>query len=605
MQNTLTSCDYIIPAMIRRTKLLFALTLLLLPTLLLAEEISLEKARRTAEVFLDKRDGGTRANRRLTCINLDQATRSGEPQDYYIFNREGGGFVIVSALDAARPVLGYSLEHSFSLDEDMPECLSDMLELYSYQIRARRSSGEPATAEERTRWDQELSMTRGERPVAVNLNTALWGQGAPFNRFCPLDTNGKRTITGCTATAISEVMYFHKHPKAGTGTLPGYTKTNGITIEDRPLGYEYEWDKMLPKYKNVAYTDEEANAVARLMSDVGVMCQAKYGTSATSAGSKTGVPRLATYFGYDKSILFFVHNYLTDEQWKEALMEELGIGRPLVCYANIPSGGAGHNFVIDGYDEADRFHVNWGWNGGSNGYFSIGAFYGGYNVGQIGYTRIRPDEGGDYEPCAYLRKTTQSGVVYKGMVYTSGSVLPGNSFKIRFGAVYNETAVTVTLQITFALFDKAGNLKCYLRDSPMSSSFSTGNYKWWSSATATIPSGTVIERGDYMEPLWRVSGETEWRHFANAGNPFDAIEGQLPLDIRDYAELSFDKASKKFTLGSFIGTRWTVYSPTNSVVGSGTTTAVETELPLTDVASGTYRVRLVYGGADFFINITL
>ena len=119
------------------------------------------------------------------------------------------------------------------------------------------------------------------------------------------------------------------------------------------------------------------------------------------------------------------------------------------------------------------------------------------------------------------------------------------------------------------------------------------------------PSGTVIERGDYMEPLWRVSGETEWRHFANAGNPFDAIEGQLPLDIRDYAELSFDKASKKFTLGSFIGTRWTVYSPTNSVVGSGTTTAVETELPLTDVASGTYRVRLVYGGADFFINITL
>ena len=591
--------------MIRRTKLFFALALLLIPGLLQAEEISLDRARQTAEVFLGKREPATRTGARLTCINAGEATRSGEPQDYYIFNREGGGFVIVSALDAAIPVLGYSLEKSFSLDEDMPENLAAMLELYRYQIRARRASGVPATSAERTRWDDELSRTRGERPVAVNLHTAEWGQGAPFNRYCPLDTNGKRTITGCTATAISEVMYFHKHPKAGTGTLPGYTKTNGITIEDRPLGYEYEWDLMLPKYKNVSYTDEQANAVARLMSDVGVMCQAKYGTSATSAGSKTGVPRLAEYFGYDKSVMFFVHNYLTDEQWKEALLEELAIGRPLVCYANIPSGGAGHNFVIDGYDEGERFHVNWGWNGGSNGYFSVGAFYGGYNVGQIGYTHIKPDEGGDYEPCVYLRKTTQSGTVYKGMVYTSGSVLPGNSFKMRFGAVYNETAVTVTIQFMFALYDKNGNLKCYLRDSPFSSSFTTGNYKWWSSATATIPSTAVIERGDYMEPLWRISGETEWRHFANAANPFDAIDGQMPLDIRDYAELAYDKTTRKFTLNSFIGTRWTVYSPTNAVVDSGTTTAVETELPLTNAAPGTYRVRLVYGNADHFISITL
>ena len=591
--------------MIRRTKLFFVLALLLVPTLLLAEEISLNRARRTAETFLSKREGGTRANARLTCINVDATTRSGEPMDYYIFNREGGGFVIVSALDAAIPVLGYSLDKSFSLDVDMPESLADMLALYRYQIRARRASGASATAEERARWEDEGSLTRTERPVTVDLKTAEWGQGAPFNRFCPLDTNGKRTITGCTATAISEVMYFHKHPLAGTGTLPGYTKTNGITIEDRPLGYAYEWDKMLPKYKNVTYTDEQADAVARLMSDVGVMCQAKYGASSTSAGSKTGVPLLATYFGYDKGVLFYVHNYLTDAQWKEALLEELGEGRPLVCYANIPSGGAGHNFVIDGYDEANRFHVNWGWNGGSNGYFSVGAFYGGYNVGQIGYARIRPDQGGDYVPCAYLRKTTQSGTVYKGMVYTSGSVLPGNSFKIRFGAVYNETAITVTIQINFALYDKNGNLKCYLRDSPLSSSFSSGNYKWWSSVTLNVPAGTVIERGDYMEPLWRISGETEWRNFPNAANTEDAIDGQLPLDIRDYAELAYEKATKKFTLNSFIGTRWTLYSPTNTVLESGTTTAVETALPLTNRDAGTYRVRLIYGNADFTIRITI
>ena len=191
------------------------------------------------------------------------------------------------------------------------------------------------------------------------------------------------------------------------------------------------------------------------------------------------------------------------------------------------------------------------------------------------------------------------------MVYTSGSVLPGNTFKLRFGAGYNETAVTITLQFTYALFDKNGNLKCYLKESPVSSSFSTGNYKWWSSSSAAIPSGTVIERGDYMEPLWRASGETEWRHFANAANTEDAIDGRLPLDIRDYAELSYDKATKKFTLNSFIGTRWTLYSPTNTVLESGTTTTVETVLPLTGRDPGTYRLRLIYGNADHTLRITL
>ncbi len=171
--------------------------------------------------------------------------------------------------------------------------------------------------------------------------------------------------------------------------------------------------------------------------------------------------------------------------------------------------------------------------------------------------------------------------------------------------MYNETAITVTIQINFALYDKNGNLKCYLRDSPLSSSFSSGNYKWWSSVTLNVPAGTVIERGDYMEPLWRISGETEWRHFPNAANTEDAIDGQLPLDIRDYAELAYEKATKKFTLNSFIGTRWTLYSPTNTVLESGTTTAVETALPLTNRDAGTYRVRLIYGNADLTIRITI
>ena len=585
--------------------LLFAALMILIPLGAAAEDISLQKARSTAEMFFNNCGVSTRAGSKLTLVNANEIAETRSPSEayYYIFNREGGGFVIISALDAALPVLGYSLEHSFVTEEDgMPENLSQMLELYRYQISERRRSGVPATEDEFGKWREATTLTRAGIPDAIDLQTADWGQGAPFNRLCPLDTSGKKTITGCTATAISEVMHFHKWPVAGHGTLPGYTKNNNITIPDLPLGHEYQWDKMLPKYKNVTYTEEQADAVARLMYDVGVMCQAKYGNSSTSAGSASGVPRLATYMYYDKSIILNYHNYLTDDQWRTILREEIGGGRPVVCFANIPAGGAGHNFVIDGYDAEGRFLVNWGWNAGSNGYYHVGAFYNSYNIGQIGYTRIMPDKGGSYEYNMYLRSHTPDGVPYRGMIYTSGSVVPGYQFKIRFGAIYNASAVDMAAQIQFGHYDKNGNLKCYLRPSPLSSTFTPGNYKWWSSVNITVPSDVTIERGDYMEPLYKEASEAEWKHFINADNDEDVICGRFPLDLQSSTTVTY-KGDKTFVIEGYIGIKWTLLDPDGNQIRSTKTTGTSTTLNLTQYDSGTYTLNLEYAGQSTSIKL--
>ena len=53
----------------------------------------------------------------------------------------------------------------------------------------------------------------------------------------------------------------------------------------------------------------------------------------------------------------------------------LSSGNPILYSAkdiNIAEGIiAGHNFIIDGYDENGLVHVNWGWYGVENGYFDI------------------------------------------------------------------------------------------------------------------------------------------------------------------------------------------------------------------------------------------
>ena len=70
----------------------------------------------------------------------------------------------------------------------------------------------------------------------------------------------------------------------------------------------------------------------------------------------------------------FEHYYENDSIWSRMLIEDLDMKRPLI-YSGHPSSGAGHAWVCDGYRTdaagATTFHMNWGWGGSGDGYFSI------------------------------------------------------------------------------------------------------------------------------------------------------------------------------------------------------------------------------------------
>ena len=50
--------------------------------------------------------------------------------------------------------------------------------------------------------------------------------------------------------------------------------------------------------------------------------------------------------------------------------QELDLERPIVYRGYTSDWGAGHAFVIDGYDD-NYFHLNWGWSGSYNGNYLI------------------------------------------------------------------------------------------------------------------------------------------------------------------------------------------------------------------------------------------
>lgn len=57
------------------------------------------------------------------------------------------------------------------------------------------------------------------------------------------------------------------------------------------------------------------------------------------------------------------------DKWVEILKTEIKNSRPVIYGGTSDSGK--HAFVCDGYDKDGLIHINWGWDGNSNGYFSL------------------------------------------------------------------------------------------------------------------------------------------------------------------------------------------------------------------------------------------
>lgn len=272
---------------------------------------------------------------------------------YYVFDTDDNqGFVIVSGDDRTEPILGYSTNGAFD-EDNMPDNLKAWLQGYADQI--------------------ELIATGKAMPAKVPLHSediaqkmsTTWNQSKPYNGLC--NYNSTLCVTGCTATAISQVMNWNQWPQDATTSIPGYTtKKNSYNIPAL-AATTFDWANMINDYSN-GYTTEQATAVAYLMRYVGQAAKMDYGPSSGASFSNV-IFALVNYFGYDDDIRYVKATGYTIAQWDAMIYDELKL-RP-VPYEGYSTGG-GHAFVIDGYNSSDgTYYVNWGWGGLHDGYYRL------------------------------------------------------------------------------------------------------------------------------------------------------------------------------------------------------------------------------------------
>lgn len=311
---------------------------------------------------------------------------------YYIFNKTNEeGFIIISGDDKVKTVLGYSDKCNYDPD-NLPDNLRYLLNRYEEEIKLiinkeNKISGYPHAI---------LSSNKDyKEAIEPLLGGITWNQDSPYNELCPIDKGGK-TYTGCVATAMAQIMRYHKWPQQGRGSKRYRTGTNGFYLSVDFSQSIYDWENMREKYSDSS-TEEEKNAVARLMYDCGVAVGMDYTSSGSGALSEYIPKALIDFFNYDPNIQYHDRMFYTSQEWMNLIKEELNNQRPV--YISGRSSSSGHAFVCDGYDTNNLFHINWGWGGVSNGYFEIstlnpsqqgiGGGTGGYSILQSVITGIQ------------------------------------------------------------------------------------------------------------------------------------------------------------------------------------------------------------------------
>ncbi|MHB8258840.1 MAG: C10 family peptidase [Bacteroidia bacterium] len=331
-------------------------------------------AQKVAESFYKK-------STKLQSVNLTLAytekSANGLPV-YYAFNvNTNDGFVIVTADDAAHPIIGYSTKNKFVV----PQAKSNIagwlnkrkLEVEDIRIRnvvadkqiANEWAGNPPKSNNR------LSSNASTASYSIApLCQTTWNQSPGYNDSCP-----GGSVTGCVATAMAQVMKYWNYPTTGTGSSSYCDCTSG--------GFSNQYGTLSANYGTTTYNwatmplTGSNTDVAQLMYDCGVSVDMDYSPNGSGAWVITADDSICSqrsyvkYFGYNPyTIQGLYRTNFVDSVWTQMMINELINGR-VVQYVGANSAGEGHTWVLDGVDTNNYFHMNWGWGGYDDGFFSL------------------------------------------------------------------------------------------------------------------------------------------------------------------------------------------------------------------------------------------
>ena len=443
--------------------------------------------------------------------------------EYYIFGADRGGFVIVAGDDRLPPVIGWSPEGELPMDR-LPDNLASWLGMWRDivdDVRAGRLASHTGAKRE---WDEASSgRTNFYASASRQLATARWDQESPYNRYCP-----DGSMAGCVAVATSIIMHYYKWPAAGQGTIPSYDYVDDRgalrTVAAIPLGHEYNWG-IMPLTVDGSTGDEALDEVCRLIYEAGVMVRSTFSPKGTSASSYNVDPGLAAYYGYDAGACRHYAFYYTADEWQQLLCRHIDEVGPI--YYTASSGTSAHAMVIDGYSEG-RFHINWGWGGRGNGFFTMPNFAK-YTEGHSAILGIKPDAGGGIADNLVIDSSDGNG----GLTCATTVFRQGEPFDVECHYLVNRSYYAFDGEISLAVKHRDGTMGQILTQNHL-------GLEPWTGLSYTFSNCIITEDiliGDSVCVWYRSAANPQWTPLR--ANLRIGDVGEIPIaDAQGIAEVS-------------------------------------------------------------------
>lgn len=299
---------------------------------------------------------------------------------FYVINYKEGGFLVISADNRISPILAFSDTGSFSSTptEIIPP-VQAWMQSEKEQIQNVIDHKLTQNKEVKQEWKaltdnnsqiKSTSTTSRIEPDPITycpditvqkgpFLTTTWDQGYGYNNLVPLNclSFGGKALTGCVATAMAQVLrYFHK-------------------------SNTYNWANM-PNSGSGTYGTYDLQL---LMKNAGSAVAMQYTCDDGSSAYPVNIaPALKNTFGYSNASYTTTYNL-------SIITNNIDAGKPVILSGWGNYGG--HTWVCDGYSQSTFYsrddygnctgeavtytpilHMNWGWEGKYDAYYSTSNF---------------------------------------------------------------------------------------------------------------------------------------------------------------------------------------------------------------------------------------
>lgn len=298
-----------------------------------------------------------------------------------IYDVEPNGYVVVPALKELPPVQMYSDDSRLDENQEggplqmIREILAARLDAFEQvygSLDYDLTSDGLFAASQKQAWERfevtakdfRIDISQGAMSQGGPLCTTEWHQGSPYNLYCPTGADG-RTVVGCVATAMVQVMAYWQWPNSGIGSSgymwEGDYSCDGLSSPGAYLTADYsdtyDWANIVDNC-NGGCTTAQQLALAELSYEAGVALEMDYGSCGSGAYTGAAAQMLPAYFKYSTDAHIEYRNAYSQQGWFDLAKSEIDAGRVIQYRIN------SHSIVCDGYRDdygSLEYHMNYGW----------------------------------------------------------------------------------------------------------------------------------------------------------------------------------------------------------------------------------------------------